>query len=107
MPRTRFHIRAFLAGAALIVAASPWARGGDDADHELARRLLAEGRIKPLAEIMGAIHKEVPGEMLEVEFEAEDGRYVYEFKILTPHGAVQEIEVDAATGKVLEVEDDD
>lgn len=45
--------------------------------------------------------------MLEVELEREDGAYVYEFKILRPNGLVQEVEADAATGKILKIEDDD
>ena len=46
-------------------------------------------------------------EEFEVEFEVEDGAYVYEIKILRPDGRVQEVEADAATGKILKIEDDD
>lgn len=79
----------------------------DDGDHDLARRLLAEGRIKPLQEIVETLKREVPGEMLGVEFDAEKGQFVYEFKVLRPDGKVQEVEIDATNGKVLKVEDDD
>jgi uncharacterized membrane protein YkoI len=79
----------------------------DDEDHEIARRLLAEGRIKPIAELFKSVSATVPGDVLEVEFEVEHGRYVYEFKILKTDGKVVEVEVDAADGKLLKVEDDD
>ena len=48
-----------------------------------------------------------PGEMIEVELDREDGAYVYELKILRSDGKIQEIEVDAATGQITKIEDDD
>ena len=56
---------------------------------------------------MKNVQAQVPGEVLEVEFEAEHGTHVYEFKILRSDGKVQEVEVDAATGKITKIEDDD
>lgn len=79
----------------------------DDNDHEIARRLLSEGRIKPLAELMETAKVQVPGDILEVEFESEKGIYKYEFKILRPDGRVQEVELDAVSGEVRKIEDDD
>jgi uncharacterized membrane protein YkoI len=94
-----------MAALGLIVAVpSPAAA---DIDHEQAYQLLKEGRIRPLIEIIKEVSARFPGEVLEVELELEDGRYVYEVKILGPQGRVQEIEVDAKTGEVLKVEDDD
>jgi uncharacterized membrane protein YkoI len=101
--------RTFLYALALLglFAASPGFARDDDNDHELAHQLLQEGRILPLAKIIESVSKEVPGEMLEVEFEVEDEGYVYELKLLRPDGKVQEIEVDAVSGKILKIEDDD
>lgn len=79
----------------------------DDVGPDVARRLLAEGRIKPLTEILSAVQPHVPGEVLEVELELEKGVYVYEIKLLGPNGRVQEVEADAATGNILAIEDDD
>ena len=94
---------------ALIAAVAGVPRGalGDDSDHDLARRLLEQGRILPLAEIVDKVRSEIPGEMLEVEFETDDGAYTYELKILGPDGRVQEIEVEAASGKIVKIEDGD
>lgn len=79
----------------------------DDIDHERALELVREGRIRPLAEVVVVVHRQVPGELLEVELELGDGAYVYELKILRPGGKIQEVEADAATGKILTIEDDD
>jgi uncharacterized membrane protein YkoI len=93
---------------ALLVAGAGAALGGDDDDdHELAHRLTQEGRIRPLAEIVAAVQAKIPGEMIEVELDREDGAYVYELKILRSDGKIQEIEVDAATGRINKIEDDD
>jgi uncharacterized membrane protein YkoI len=69
--------------------------------------LLAEGQIRSLPAIIEEVKIQVPGEMLEVEFESEKGLYKYEIKILRPDGKVQEVEVDARTGAILKIEDDD
>lgn len=79
----------------------------DDDDHNLARRLVSEGKIRELAVITEKVATEVPGKVLSVEFENDDGVYKYELKILRPEGKVQEIEVDAVSGVILKIEDDD
>ncbi len=79
----------------------------DDDDHLIARRALEEGRVLPLTEVLAAVRAKMPGKVLEVELEVEDGVLVYDLKLLTPGGGLKEIEVDAATGKILKIEDDD
>jgi uncharacterized membrane protein YkoI len=99
--------RCLCLAVALIALGATAARADDDDDHELARQLHQQGRILALADVMKAVQAEVPGEVLEVEFEAEHGAHVYEFKILRSDGKVQEVEADAATGKITKIEDDD
>jgi uncharacterized membrane protein YkoI len=98
--------RRTLIAATLLWALPSFARA-DDVGPEVAKRLLSEGRIRPLAEIVDAVRSKVPGELMEVELELEDGVYVYDVKLLGPNGRVQEVEADAATGKILKIEDDD
>ncbi len=50
--------------------------------------------------------EKVPGEVVEFEIEKEDGTLVYEFKIRKEDGTLKEIELDAYSGAVLEVEDE-
>jgi uncharacterized membrane protein YkoI len=106
MRRRLFDRRTFLAYAAFLIAAAGPARG-DDIDHNEALRLFQQGRILSLTEILTIVGKRVPGEVLEVELEKEGRRYVYELKILKPDGRVKEVEVNAATGRILKIEDDD
>lgn len=99
--------RHVLLTTALLLFATGGTVLGDDIDHEEVRRLTQAGVILPLAEIVAAVGRRVPGDVLEVELEREDGAYVYELKILRKNGRVQEVEADAATGKILAIEDDD
>lgn len=80
----------------------------DERDHEIARKALSEGRIRPLTDIMDELKAQFPGQIVGVELEVKKtGAFVYEFKILTPQGKLKEVNVDAATAKILTIEDDD
>jgi uncharacterized membrane protein YkoI len=98
--------RRVFAVCAMIVALAggAWA---DDIGPDVAKRLLSEGRIRPLEQIIDGVKTKVPGELLEVELEIEDGVYVYDVKVLGANGRVVEVEVDAKTGNILKIEDDD
>ena len=51
---------------------------------------------------------EVPGQVRETELENEDGKMVYEIEIIAAaDGKEMEVEIDAETGAVLEVEAED
>jgi uncharacterized membrane protein YkoI len=93
--------------AAGLIALAVGSATADDDDHLTARRALEEGRVLPLAEVLAAVKSKLPGKVIEVELEVEDGILVYDLKMLTPDGRLKEIEVDAATGKILKIEDDD
>ncbi|MGV2974011.1 PepSY domain-containing protein [Roseibium alexandrii] len=51
--------------------------------------------------------KEVPGTVQETGFEREDGKEIFEVEIVTADGVEMEVEIDAASGTVLEIEQDD
>ncbi|HEX7072693.1 MAG TPA: PepSY domain-containing protein [Hyphomicrobiaceae bacterium] len=114
--RTELDRRTLLLALAALGTGSPaLARGDDDRshrkrssrhDHEQARRALEEGRARPLADILAEVRPRLGGEVIDVEFEREDGRYVYEFKVITPAGQLREIEVDALTAEILKDEAD-
>ncbi len=88
------HAAAILALTLLLPA--PPARAG--VDQEEARAALAAGAIRPLAEILAIVERRWIGRAIEVELDREDGRWVYEIKLLPPSGRVFELELDAATG---------
>src|SRR5262245_25340819 len=78
---------------------------GTEAD--LARDLTQRGEILPLERVLEKTTAEYPGRVIEIELEQEHGRYIYEFEIVDSEGRVWELEVDAATGAVLEREQED
>ncbi|MEJ1158356.1 PepSY domain-containing protein [Prosthecomicrobium sp. N25] len=88
--------------ALLIGVAGPAAAAAErHADHETARRAVERGEAKPLAEILPAVAAQAGGEIVGVEFEREDGRWVYEIRVLDPVGRRREIYVDARDGRIL------
>lgn len=84
--------------------------GKGEHDYERARAALDRGEVRPMAEILAAVAAQVPGEVVEVEFERQrrGGQvlWVYELKVIDGQGQVLEVLVDAATARVLEVERD-
>lgn len=107
-PRPRLF-NAILAAFAGLVLLVPAAHADDDArDQALARKALLEGRIQSLADITAKVKTKLPGTILGVELEVEDdGRFVYEFDVVDSAGRLKEVDVDAATGEILSIEDDD
>lgn len=91
--------RAVLA-AALLLALAPRAPAKDD-DHERARDALRAGEVLPLSTLLERLQRSHPGRVLEVELEREDGRWIYEVKLLEPGGRLLRLDVDARSGEVL------
>jgi uncharacterized membrane protein YkoI len=106
--------RCFLIAATPLVfgAAAAWAdddarwRNNDDDDHDRAMEALQQGRVRPLAEILAEVGDELGGQVVGVEFDDEDGTYVYEFRVVTDAGRLKNVYVDATSGRILEFEDD-
>lgn len=68
-------------------------------DHDLVRRAVEAGQLKPLAEILAKVQAEHPGKVLDVDIERDrSGRRIYEIKLLRDDGRRWEIRVDAETG---------
>jgi len=109
--RTLGALAPILLAAALAVASPPASaddhRYEDDDDHERARAALQEGAVLPLADILARLGRQVGGRVIAIEIERDDGRWVYEITAVTPSGRVRELAVDAATARVLELEEDD
>lgn len=95
---------------ALLVIALPafaLADSGDEGNLDLARAAVERGEILPLAEAVKELLIRHPGRLIEVEFEHDDGRDIYEVELVTEDGRLMDAEVDAKTGMILEVEEDD
>lgn len=76
-------------------------------DHLKARQLVQEGTILPLEQIIAHSELVQSGRILDVEFEREHGRYVYEIEFVDDEGQVWELEYDAETGDLIEKEQEE
>jgi uncharacterized membrane protein YkoI len=50
---------------------------------------------------------EQPGQVMAVELEQDDGRWIYEIKLLRPGGQLVKLKLDAQTAAVLRSKPDD
>ncbi len=103
--RSRPHIRvvlhALLAAGLATLIGLPVATAGDQRDHERARAAVQAGEVLPLQTLLERLRRTHPGQVLELELEREDGRWIYEVKLLQADGQLLKLELDAATGQVL------
>jgi len=99
--------RLILAALALALPAFAASALADRDDHDRARAALERGEVLPLSQLLAKVEAELGGRVIEIEFERDDGRFVYEFEIVSTDGRLAEVTVDAATGAVLEREYDD
>ncbi|MCF6354540.1 MAG: PepSY domain-containing protein [Candidatus Polarisedimenticolaceae bacterium] len=75
-----------------------------DDDHLKAKALVEVGSILPLEQILKQVAIDRPGHILEVEFELERGQYLYEIELVDKNGLVWELEYDAQSGQLIEME---
>jgi uncharacterized membrane protein YkoI len=87
------------------LALSPaWGHGkGRGGDHDRARDALQASEALPLATLLEQLRRSHPGQVLDIEIDQEDGRLIYEVKLLHNNGQLLKLEIDAATGQVLKV----
>lgn len=91
---------AFVLALSAALAAGPAA--ADDDDHDRARAAMEAGQIRPLAELLAEVERRYVGRVIETELDREDGRWIYQFKLMPPTGRVFELELDAATGALVD-----
>lgn len=109
--RIPLNRRQMLLASAFLIVGGRIAYGGDDddddhEDHDRAFRALREGEARPLADILEKVEEQLGGDIVGIEFERENGRYVYELKIVAPDGRLREVNVDAMTAEILSGERD-
>ena len=99
---TSFHRRLLARALALCLAgATPLLHAGDD--HDKARQALVQGKVQPLRTVLEKVERDYQGQAVKVEFDEDDGRYIYEIRLLQNDGRMAKLKVDAMDGKVLEV----
>ena len=78
-----------------------------DEDWRKLHEEVQAGRIKPLGDILDSLLRDWDGQVIDVEFEQEDGRRLYEIELLGSEGQVVEFEIDATTGELIGIEGND
>ena len=73
-------------------------------DFDRALDAVRRGEIRPLAEILPEVERRFGGRAIETEIETDHGRWVYEVEILGSDGQLFEVDVDAVTGEIIDVE---
>ena len=70
---------------------------------------LAKPKPKPkitMADAKATALKRMPGKLKSAELETEKGKLVYSFDIITDAKKIMEVQIDAMTGEVVEVEEE-
>ncbi|MBL6456857.1 PepSY domain-containing protein [Belnapia sp. T6] len=73
----------------------------DDDDHDRARAAMERGEIRPLSQLLADLERRFVGQVVDTDLDRDDGRWIYEFKLLPPSGRMYRVKIDAATGQVL------
>jgi uncharacterized membrane protein YkoI len=81
----------------------------DSSQQDVAREAVRQGLVRPLEEVLAEVRKTVKGDIVEIEFEKDDGRYIYEIEYVSEDGHLMEIKIDAKTLAVISIgaEDED
>lgn len=94
-----FFFKTFLTCCLTLCTAGVFA--SDNKDHDRARQALESGEILALRTILEKIEPAYAGQILEVELERKDDRWIYEVKMLQKDGLVIKLKVNAQDASVL------
>lgn len=72
--------------------------------QDCALNAFKSGDVASLTDVLKVALERVPGEVVKVELEREDGIWVYEIKILTPQGKRREVEINAKSLEIIKVD---
>jgi len=93
-----------LAAASIALATGigvDFAHADDRIRRSEVRELREAGKILPMEDILSRTRSAQPGQVVEIELEREDGRLVYEVKLIDDADTIHKLELDAATGEVI------
>lgn len=98
MQLRRVFITSLVLASSLVIGnvQAVWASGLND--HDRARKAVEAGEVLPLKSVLERVERDYPGQVMEVELDREDSRWVYEIKILRSGGSLLKLKVDARDG---------
>ena len=73
----------------------------DPGQADRARAAVQAGEVLPWPTVFDRLQRTHPGQVLDLELEREDGRWIYEVRLLQADGRLLKLEVDARSGEVL------
>jgi len=88
-------------GLACALSVALTAVAGERPRVEEVRQLREAGKILPAEEILMRSRKVQPGQVVGLELEREHGRLIYEVKLIDNANKFHKLELDAATGDLL------
>ncbi|MBI5637251.1 MAG: PepSY domain-containing protein [Nitrospinae bacterium] len=103
------NMRGLLCGtiAALALALVPFpAAAAEEYGPAEAKALVKQGAILPMKIVVAKAEKLKTGRLLEAGLRKKRGLYVYDVEILDAAGIVWELKFNAATGELLEMEEE-
>ena len=94
-----------------VAAALPAAADGahereGEHDQDRAFQALQRGEILPLDKLLAGLLASHPGELIGVELERRNDRWIYELRLIDGSGRLIDLDVDARTGAVLRPEEE-
>jgi uncharacterized membrane protein YkoI len=72
--------------------------------QDCALQALKGGEIRPLTDVLAVARDKLPGEVIKVELDRDDGIWIYEIKVLTESGKRRKIEINAQTLAVIKID---
>jgi len=81
------------------------AHARDHRDHDAVRRAVERGEIRALADILATVRDRLPGQVVGVEVEHKNGRWLYEFRVVDHNGRLFEVYVDARTAAIERIKE--
>ncbi len=79
--------------------------GAQARDHDAVRQAVERGEIRALADILNGLSGKLPGDIVGVEIEQKNGRWLYEFRAVDGNGRLYEIYVDARSGAIERIKE--
>jgi uncharacterized membrane protein YkoI len=90
---------------AVVLFTAPAVAGAEPDDHDLVRKGVERGEIRPLTEIHDAVRDKLPGKIVRTEVERIHGRLIYEFRVVDDRGRLFDVLVDAHTGEIARIKE--
>jgi uncharacterized membrane protein YkoI len=106
--RSRFLALILACGLISAAAAAAEDSREPEGDHDQDRAFgaLQRGEILPLDKVLAGLGQRHPGELIGVELERREGRWIYEVRLIDGSGRLVDLDIDARTGKVIRPEEE-